>query len=316
MQFAKHWSKAEATAQSPRGANLPIRLWRGSTTSKEDANAQAREAVERVAQRIMRGEPFPGRYVYSTRPLREEILREFPGVGGALEAAITRNAYGAEILNAARVCFIDVDLPETPASATVQQPSSAQPAAGFWDRLLQPVLQPLLQALGQSTTTTTGGAAPTAGATEATAKAKRQQWLAAHPDWGMRVYRTRSGLRYLVTHAVFDPGGAESEAAMDFLGCDPAYRLLCRAQKSFRARLTPKPWRCGLLPPPVRFPWENEAERNRMRAWEAEYAQACKSRATCQLVEVVGNPQLHPVAAPFVKLHDERSRTESGLALA
>jgi hypothetical protein len=34
---------------------------------------------------------------------------------------------------------------------------------------------------------------------------------------------------------------------MQFLRCDPDYIKLCRVQKCYRARLTPKPWRdkCG-----------------------------------------------------------------------
>src|SRR5262249_7835846 len=151
--------------------------------------------------------------------------------------------------------FIDVDLPAAP---TQRQPSQrpAQPTSIFaW--LMEKIF-------GGSSIAESPDAPDTSAAIAA--HAKRQDWLARHRDWGMRVYQTRSGLRYLVTHAPFDPGDADTEAAMQFLGCDPNYMILCRAQKSFRARLTPKPWRCGVRKPPGRFPWQSQSEEQAMRA--------------------------------------------------
>jgi len=44
---------------------------------------------------------------------------------------------------------------------------------------------------------------------------------------------------------------APADQVFDTLGADPPYRRLCRTQKCFLARLTPKPWRCGVAKPPV-----------------------------------------------------------------
>lgn len=71
-----------------------------------DSEAQrlAAEAVERIAARIRRGEGFPERYAYGERPLREEIVQELPSAGaGEPDAAITRNSYGALVLNTGHV---------------------------------------------------------------------------------------------------------------------------------------------------------------------------------------------------------------------
>jgi hypothetical protein len=258
-----------------------------------DASRLAREATERMAERIRNGEGFPERYAYPGRMLREEVLQEIHGNHGELEAALTRNAYGSEVLNAARLLFIDVDLPG---------PSAAAVALNLVGRL------------GRALFGSGGAAAPPDPA--AAAHAKRRQWLEEHPQWGMRVYRTHSGLRYLVTNALFEPGGTDSEAAMQFLGCDPAYLQLCRSQKSFRARLTPKPWRCGVSRPDGRFPWESAAEEEQMRSWTAKYMEACQSWSSCSLLEVCGSRQVHPALVPLVKLHDERSGAESSLPLA
>jgi len=293
MQLARFWSKVESTAQTPAGKSVPFACWRGSAHSAADANRLAREAAERMAARISNGEWFPQRYAYPGRLLREEVLQEIHGAHGDVEAALTRNAYGAEVLNAGRLLFIDVDLPS---------PSAGALAANLLGRLAGALLG-------------SRSAALPADPLEA-AHVKRRQWLAEHPQWGMRIYRTRSGLRYLVTHALFEPGGAEAEAAMQFLGCDPAYLQLCRSQKSFRARLTPKPWRCGADRPAGRFPFEGPAEQEQMAAWRAEYEVACQPYASCALLEVCGNRQIHPAVPALLNLHDERSRAESGLPLA
>jgi hypothetical protein len=93
------------------------------------------------------------------------------------------------------------------------------------------------------------------------------EWIERHPAWGVRVYRTRSGLRYLVTHAPYSPEDPNIKAAMEFLGADPQYRNLCKAQKSFRARLTPKPWRVGLTAPHLEFPRTTQDKERAAAEW-------------------------------------------------
>ncbi|HEX2204375.1 MAG TPA: hypothetical protein VHG91_13785, partial [Longimicrobium sp.] len=159
-----------------------------------------------------------------------------------------------------------------------------------------------------------GDAAPAAPAAAALDGLRR--WVAARPDWRVRVYRTHSGLRYLVTHALFSPTDGEARAAMTALGADPQYVRLCQAQKSFRARLTPKPWRVGLSTPPARFPYESAADEHAMRAWEASYARASAGYAACRLIEELGSGTEHPEVAPLRALHDEQTRASSGLPLA
>jgi len=303
MQIARFWSRAEGKSQTPAGKWLTYALWRGSAGSQAEAETRAREAVQRVGKRIEQGEGFPERYVYPERQLREEVLQEIRSSGRELEAALTRNAYGAVVLNAARVLFIDVDLPESAAPPPPVKPPSEEPSF-FW-RLFEALF----------------GSAPVPQRAAKIdpildAQAKRQQWLATHRDWGMRVYRTRSGFRYLVTHTLFEPGDAGSEEAMSSLGCDPNYMMLCRAQKSFRARLTPKSWRCGVPKLTVRFPWASDADKAAMRAWEAKYDSAARGYATCAFVEALGDGTVHPAIAPLMELHDTQTRARSGLPLA
>jgi hypothetical protein len=103
---------------------------------------------------------------------------------------------------------------------------------------------------------------------------------------------------------------------MTAVGADPAFVQLCRAQKSFRARLTPKPWRCGAEKPPNRYPRQSEEEQRRFSAWLADYEAKARTNATCRLVEEVGSGRVCDEARPILALHDEVARVGAALTLA
>jgi hypothetical protein len=328
MILPRFWSKGTAQATAPDGRRIPITVWRGSRASPEEAAAEARGAADRMARRIAAGEPFPDRYTYGDRALREEVVREVStGPEGEPDAALTRNAYGAVVLNTTRVCFVDVDV-EPPRGARgggAAPGAGARPAvdrlletfgirpAGAIGSILDAVLGPSAAEAAPAEPSGPGAAASGA---DGPALDRLRRWLQAHPEWGVRVYRTSAGLRYLVTHAVFTPGDAASEEAMRAMGADPHYVKLCRVRKSFRARLTPKPWRIGIPNPPHRFPFEGVTEEEEMRAWVRRYDDASQGRATCLLVEALGSGAVHPEVDPILRLHDEETRAGSGLPLA
>lgn len=334
MLIPRFWSRAESQATTPDGRPVRFHVWRGSRSSAADAQALADDAVGRIADRIQRGAGFPERYAYGDRPLREEVIREFPAAGDAdtPDAALTRNAYGAVVLNAGRAFFIDVDVeaadtPSSPRAASSASSSAQNPADALWnvvDSLPMPgALKSIFGSIRRATTPPPAAPAapaapppPSPADPQAAALARLRQWIASHPEWRVRVYRTHSGLRYLVTHAPFAPTDGDAQAAMAALGADPQYVKLCAVQKSFRARLTPKPWRIGVDNPPVTFPYENPASEQRMRQWEAAYDRASQGRATAQFVEEMGGGTEHPGIAPLRALHDEQTRATSGLPLA
>lgn len=340
MIIPRFWSKATADAVAPDGRHIPVEIWRGSRTSEAEAQQLARETVDRVARRIQAGEGFPDRYTYGERDLREAVVQEIPStIGGAEpDAALTRNAYGAVVLNSTRACFIDVD--GAPQRESRGGPGGgASHVGGAPGGGLRPVAERILGMFGVRTDGPLGSIldavlGPADGAAQAPAPApshapssaavasadpalaKLRSWVAAHPEWGVRVYRTSAGLRYLVTHAPFTPGDAESEAAMRAVGADPDYVKLCRVRHSFRARLTPKPWRIGLPKPPHRFPFESAAEEREVTDWVRRYDAASQGHATCHFVEALGSPTVHPEVEPIVRMHDEHTRATSNLPLA
>lgn len=258
--------------------------WGWSDTAPDEARERALESVKRIVARIRNGDRGLDRY-YGERPLREPVLEEIRDPGGGLSAVITRNAYGCRVLNAAGAMFLDVDFPERSG------------VRGILGRLF-----------GRRRTS---DADPAASVTERAAA-----WCRDHPAWGFRLYRTFGGVRLLATHAVFDPAGGLTGPLCERLDVDARYVRLCAAQRSFRARLSPKPWREGLGRPPARWPWLDESSETAFRIWLGRYEEASEKRATCRFEGAVGNPVVDPRIAPLVEIHDRESRAASSLDLA
>jgi hypothetical protein len=277
MNFPQFWARGECNG-------FPV--WRWSAQSQAEAQTLADQAAQQLAARFAAGD-FPPKHggYYPDRPFREPILQEIRDAAGNLAAVITRNAYGCQVLNTARVMFVDIDLPEP------KRP-------GFFQKLF-------------------GKATPVSPQqTHAGALATIENWTRHQPDWGWRIYRTRAGLRLLATHALVEADSAATSEMFEALGADPLYRKLCANQKCFRARLTPKPWRCGVHSKPERWPWRDEKREKRFQKWEMLYQSYAFNWATCELLRQLGNPAVHPEVQPILDLHDQATKAESHLQLA
>jgi len=145
---------------------------------------------------------------------------------------------------------------------------------------------------------------------------KSEDWTRKNPEWGWRIYRTRAGLRLLATQGLVEADSGAADGIFEALGADPLYRKLCKAQKCYRARLTPKPWRCGIGKCSERWPWLDARAESKFQKWEAQYQSASAKWATCQLIRQLGNGTVHSEVEPIVKLHDDATRVSSNLQLA
>lgn len=116
-------------------------------------------------------------------------------------------------------------------------------------------------------------------------------------DLGFRAYRTRAGWRYLCTTLAFDPASAEVQTLLDELGSDEKYILLCKLQRTFRARLTPKPWRAKQRPLDVGADGVDRDMLVRLidRTWRF---------ATARYITSVGSAVIAPDVQPIVDAHD------------
>lgn len=257
--------------------------------AEEHARKRARQTAERIAAGTLRD--AKNRY-YADRPLKEPILKELRSADGSIAALLTRNAPGCLVLNAAKALFVDVDFPPAP------KPLETGGFLALIGRLF-------------------GKPAPKPPAVVDPMDAilrRAKEWMANHPGWQWRVYRTKAGARLLATHALFDTTSPETEQVFGWLGADPLYRKLCTVQQCFRARLTPKPWRCDYPDSPSAWPFADDAAQDRHVKWEAGYLERCQTHATCELVEAGGDS--HPDLQEMITLHDATTRVGSGLPLA
>lgn len=269
---------------SPGGRSYHLIIWQWSEVSREEAQRRADDRVSELAQKIRAGQQL-SRYGYGERPLREEIAQGVTNAAGSEVAIVTRNTYGALVLNAASAMFIDIDFADKGAAAAA--------GGGFqW------------------------GFGKRAPSQEDQRVERITTWASRYPDVGLRVYRTAAGLRCLIINQVFEPTQSDALDILRAFESDQLYVRLCQAQDCFRARLTPKPWRCNVDTPPPRYPWENNDGEIQYRIWERRYEQASRSYAVCRLVKQIGPQQVHPDVAPILTLHDQSTGAEVDRPLA
>ena len=287
MKIPKFWARATAESTPPRGEPVRFSCWRSSDASEVVAHQLALAAARRILDAFLRGKRLD-RYEYGCVPLREEVLSQVEGADGRRLAVVTRNGYGAAVLNTERAMFVDIDFPENPADAVKSL------FKGLFGRKQKSPEEEK----------------------EEHARLPVDQFIAANPSWGMRLYRTFAGLRAIVTHDVMDPQSAAALDVLKQLGSDPLYIKLCKAQECFRARLTPKPWRCGCIPSPLRHPITDAKLLVWHERWKEDYEARQAQFATCRLLGSLGNPFVHPDVLRIVELHDFTTRCGEALPLA
>ena len=165
MQFYRFWVKIERDLPAYDGSGLEhVTVYGHSNLSREDATACGMALLAQVKQRRA-GDITAWEYESGGRPIREEVLLTLTP-----QDIITRNHYGAEVLNTTRHCFIDVD--------------GNLPGEG------------LLSVLGSLFSGRTADQ-------KALRSVERLARLAGYTD-AIRVYRTKAGFRLLLPDCRFD----------------------------------------------------------------------------------------------------------------
>lgn len=245
-----------------------------SAESQADAQRLAHNLARERAAAAATGRPTltpAGTYPYPERVLIEPVLERLllPDSPEAREIArVTRNSYHAEVINAYRVMFVDVDtLPDSTNSPAEKPVPQAEALQALFDLVAQ------------------------------------------RPELRFRVYSTKAGLRYLCTSRLFDPLSAESRDILLRLKADTRYAQLCRVQKCYRARVSPKPWRCLSKP-------ERSGFFRRLFNGVGDVI-APESFATCRYLESVGdNPEMPPEVSLVLQKHDTACEVTSTKPLA
>lgn len=302
MITPKHWARAivdENGSETDDESGFTGIGW--SDISEQEAHANALKRARRIQANVAQGDWLTHQDLedayYHNNVLREPVINELHNDHGARLAVVTRNIYGAYVLNAAGAMFIDIDLPP---ERKAYQRRPAEP--GFFARLFgrgtPPEPDPVVEK-------------PKSPAD------KIRDIVATYPGMGLKLYRTPNGLRGLVTDRTYTPGSDEAQAILKAFGSDELYTRLCQAQQCFRARLTPKPWRISMDLPPRNFPFTNPRKQAVYDRWSAGYESRSQDYAACEPVsdEIIGNTTVHPDIVPVMALHDELA-CAAGKALA
>jgi len=276
MKFAKYWSEISVAVDEAIFGTNTLSAWGASNENAEQASIKAQERATLLKQLISRGVGALREYEYWNGYIREEVLDEITAADGRVLAVLTRNSYGAIVLNTESVLFGDIDVAES----------------GF--------LSKVLQVFGKTKKD------------KAFFVSKIEQYQKQNPTYTIKVYETFAGLRVVVTNKVFENYSDSAKAIFTALGADPLYVKLCQAQSCFRARLTPKPWRINLNRPASRFPRNEQPEINEFASWVQKYELASRPVSTVKLIAKFGNDFEHPDVARVLAVHDQYSCT--GLA--
>ena len=276
MRIYRYWLEKQGEVLLPDGSTQPSRVFGYSNNSLAEAGDVAERNFSALQTRL-NGENDP--WSYDARPIREEIVREL-----SPENIVTRNRYGAEVLNSETLVFVDID--------------------GF-----RPPAPSLLETLRVLFT----------GNTRLTPEERMLAQIrktAARPEYAsclIRVYRTCAGFRLIVQGDGFAPGSKETRKLMRSFGADSLYATLCDTQKCFRARLTPKPYR--VRQHGRKFLWPRpEAEAREAAEWLDSYRKKSEPYAVCRYVETLNGSD--ECCDPVIQFHDEATRARSGNKLA
>jgi hypothetical protein len=325
MIIPQYWAESSQQYRH-RGKQVTVRRHGWSDESEAQAQRHADERCQEALARLLRGESLARReprVAYNGAdglPIREEVISRHD------EAVITRNAYGARCLNTPDVLFVDIDFEWVSSkgwlrltlalavllSAGLAWLMNSSPAFVALVVLFMIVLLPLTRLVRRARLALAGGA-------EALVLGKVKAFVARHPGWGFRVYRSPAGLRLMATHAPFKPDSPQVRQCFDALGADPMYVTMCLNQQCFRARLSAKPWRIGIAAHMKPRPgvWPVAVERLPQRqSWVAHYEATAAGFAACKFLMTVGNPAVHLHVQPVMHLHDEACKALQELPLA
>ena len=278
MKFAKFWKSVEIDVDdSPVFfGESRVSIWGASNESSDDAQKNAETRAERFRKIIFSAEPNFHEYEYWSGYIKEEVIEEVVSEDGRIVAALTRNHYGALVLNSETVFFGDIDVDEV----------------GFFDRILE--------MFGRTRKD------------KAYYINKVEEFQKSNSQYTFKVYETRAGLRVAITNHIFDSNSSEVHDIFIALDTDPLYVTLCKHQSCFRARLSPKPWRIDIEKPLVRYPWKTHAEEAEFSQWLRAYEYAAKQYGVVKLLNTFGSGRSNSDVERVLSIHDYYACVSNG----
>lgn len=323
MIIPNFWAEARLQHRTDE-RQITVRRFGWSNASQPDAQRQADERAAAALERLKAGEKIDRsekKRAYNGSagvPIREEIISRHG------DTVITCNSYGARCLNTPNVLFVDIDLATAPGCGTMLVMLItlwiAAAAAGMYfgtkwigfslGFLALFFFYPLSQTIVRRYLQMRGGP-------ERIARLHVEEFLRTHHDWSVRLYRTPLGLRVLAMHDLFDPRGPAASECFRALRADPVYVRMCQSQNCFRARVSPKPWRVGILDKLRGGVWPVPPEKQERRSeWVARYEAASEKFAACEYLESLGSGGSRSETRFVQQLHDDLCKANTALPIA
>jgi len=244
VKFYRYWVK-EADTIVVDGTSSEITCYGRSDVSLDAARVNAREQAAKILEKIEGNYDAFDDYEVA---IREEIIEQI-----GPQNIISRNRYGALVLNSEDVVFVDID----------------EPRLGFWETLFGDKTLSKKQQMKRMI--------------------EKQISRGNYEGLGFRLYETHSGMRLIISGREFSAGSDASRKLLRAFNSDPLYAMLCAKQQCYRARLTPKPYRMRLKAHRVHYPRTDE-EHQALERWIDGYEAASQRFATCKFIKELGRP--------------------------
>ncbi|MDD1780341.1 hypothetical protein LRP49_03915 [Enterovibrio sp. ZSDZ35] len=271
MKFAKFWAKEEFSVEEDLFGCERASVWGASNESEGDARQNAELRKKQLLSFADNGFTDKEEYEYFNGYIREDIIEEISAADGSVLGVITRNRYGALVLNTERAVFGDIDIPPVKVKR------------GF------------LSWFGKK-------AEPK---DTAYYLARIEAYQKSNPAVSFRVYKTHSGIRFILTNQSYSPSDTSLLDMFKALNVDPLYIQLCKRQQCFRARLSPKPWRIGLLRPASYYPFETLDDERASRDWVREYDATSKAYSVVEHIGSFGDAHVLEEVQKLIDIHDK-----------
>lgn len=318
MIVPRYWSESKAKTIFD-GRSFTLRRFGWSDISEEDAKEHSRKRIDEALKTLKETgsvRRIDHKISYNGGeglPIREEVVSTHGDI------VISRNSYGALCLNTPDIMFADIDFDHNP-------PTSVYVAVFSGIAVLSALLTIYFQSWlvlgvgvlvglffsGSISRMINTSVNDRNGSLENKALERLKAVSARNPALHMRIYKTTMGFRILFMEQTYDPSSEATLELLRSLDSDKVYIQMCRNQRCFRARVSPKPWRIGidrLRPRPGVWPVKSEYLSER-EAWIDRYNDKSKQYSICQFIQKIGSDTVNEKAEKVRKLHDELCRSD------
>lgn len=227
----------------------PSKTFGGSNISIEDAKKDALNKLKKAQERINSNSRKDSDY---EADIMEEIIEKIDDGN-----IVTRNRYGALVLNSKDLFFIDIDSYSKSIYDVIFNRKKTQKELML-------------------------------------AKIEKNIQNNQYSNFSFRLYETFKGYRLLISNQNIEPRSKDANRIMRDFNSDYLYRWLCVKQNCYRARLTPKPHRVNQKRLKMIFPNRNENQEITHQSWVNEYNNKSNRYATCNFILKSGPIYNHP----------------------